>query len=180
MNQQQSALLNNLTIIKPNFHAFTAKFHSKLAQSSIEMNYPTALQFNEKSFTLFCVLERIVKHLDKPASVAPFLAHHLMYLKKSGASHSDIALLSNAFYETLEEHLGKHFTTESQFAWKKRLGTLKALQAMFFSTLPMWFRYNKECSKSKVIKFRYSIGGRLNLLNLPLIRLILTPWSKTP
>lgn len=121
MNQQQSALLNNLTIIKPNFHAFTAKFHSKLAQSSIEMNYPTALQFNEKSFTLFCVLERIVKHLDKPASVAPFLAHHLMYLKKSSASHSDIALLSNAFYETLEEHLGKHFTTESQFAWKKAL-----------------------------------------------------------
>lgn len=121
MNQQQSALLNNLTIIKPNFHAFTAKFHSKLAQSSIEMNYPTALQFNEKSFTLFCVLERIVKHLDKPASVAPFLAHHLMYLKKSGASHSDIALLSNAFYETLEEHLGKHFATESQFAWKKAL-----------------------------------------------------------
>jgi hypothetical protein len=85
------------------------------------MNYPTALQFNEKSFTLFCVLERIVKHLDKPASVAPFLAHHLMYLKKSGASHSDIALLSNAFYETLEEHLGKHFTTESQLAWKKAL-----------------------------------------------------------
>ncbi|KHM50744.1 hemoglobin [Pseudoalteromonas distincta] len=121
MNQQQSALLNNLTIIKPNFHAFTAKFHSKLAQSCIEMNYPTALQFNEKSFTLFCVLERIVKHLDKPASVAPFLAHHLMYLKKSGASHSDIALLSNAFYETLEEHLGKHFTTESQLAWKKAL-----------------------------------------------------------
>ncbi|MEL0654206.1 globin domain-containing protein [Pseudoalteromonas issachenkonii] len=121
MNQQQSALLNNLTIIKPNFHAFTAKFHSKLAQSSIEMNYPTALQFNEKSFTLFCVLERIVKHLDKPASVAPFLAHHLMYLKKSGASHSDIALLSNAFYETLKEHLGKHFTTESQLAWKKAL-----------------------------------------------------------
>ena len=121
MNQQQSALLNNLTIIKPNFHAFTAKFHSKLAQSSIEMNYPTALQFNEKSFTLFCVLERIVKHLDKPASVAPFLAHHLMYLKKSGASHSDIALLSNAFYETLEEHLGKHFTIESQLAWKKAL-----------------------------------------------------------
>lgn len=121
MNQQQSALLNNLTIIKPNFHAFTAKFHSKLAQSSIEMNYPTALQFNEKSFTLFCVLERIVKHLDKPASVAPFLAHHLMYLKKSGASHSDIALLSNAFYETLEEHLGKHFTTGSQLAWKKAL-----------------------------------------------------------
>ncbi|MBB1377715.1 MULTISPECIES: globin [Pseudoalteromonas] len=121
MNQQQSALLNNLTIIKPNFHAFTAKFHSKLAQSSIEMNYPTALQFNEKSFTLFCVLERIVKHLDKPASVAPFLAHHLMYLKKSGASHSDIALLSNAFYETLEEHLGKHFNTESQLAWKKAL-----------------------------------------------------------
>ena len=121
MNQQQSALLNNLTIIKPNFHAFTARFHSKLAESSIEMNYPTALQFNEKSFILFCVLERIVKHLDRPASVAPFLAHHLMYLKNSNASQNDISLLSDAFYETLKEHLGRHFTTESQFAWKKAL-----------------------------------------------------------
>ncbi|MBH0037416.1 globin domain-containing protein [Pseudoalteromonas sp. SWN166] len=121
MKQQQSALLNNLTIIKPNFHAFTARFHSKLAESSIEMNYPTALQFNEKSFTLFCVLERIVKHLDKPASVAPFLAHHLMYLKKSSVSQSDIVLLSDAFYETLKEHLGRHFTPESQLAWKKAL-----------------------------------------------------------
>ncbi|MEM5512478.1 globin [Pseudoalteromonas sp. AS84] len=121
MNQQQSALLNNLTIIKPNFHAFTARFHSKLAESSIEMNYPTALQFNEKSFTLFCVLERIVKHLDKPASVAPFLAHHLMYLKNSSVSQGDIAILSDAFYETLKEHLGKHFNAESQLAWKKAL-----------------------------------------------------------
>lgn len=121
MNQQQSALLNNLAIIKPNFHAFTARFHSKLAESSIEMNYPTALQFNEKSFTLFCVLERIVKHLDRPASVAPFLAHHLMYLKKCSVSQNDIALLSGAFYETLKEHLGKYFTPESQLAWKKAL-----------------------------------------------------------
>ena len=122
MNKQQIALLNNLTIIKPNFHAFTARFHKKLTESNIEMDYPAASQFNEKSFTLFCVLERIVKHLDKPASVAPFLAHHLIYLKNSGASQSDITLLSDAFYETLKEHLGKHFNTESQFAWGKALG----------------------------------------------------------
>lgn len=121
MDQQQSILLNNLAIIKPNFHAFTARFHNKLVESSIKMNYPTALQFNEKSFTLFCVLERIVKHLDKPMSVAPFLTHHLMHLPKNGILLDDISILSNVFYETLEEHLGKHFTAESQFAWKKAL-----------------------------------------------------------
>ncbi|MEL0641080.1 globin domain-containing protein [Pseudoalteromonas aliena] len=121
MNLQQPALLKNLTIIKPNFHAFTARFHDKLAESCTEMSYPTALQFNEKSFTLFCVLERIVKHLDRPTSVAPFLAYHLIYLKNQGASKNDIKLLSNVFYETLKEHLGKHFTYESQLAWQEAL-----------------------------------------------------------
>ncbi|MEI8621002.1 hypothetical protein P4S66_09085 [Pseudoalteromonas sp. B129b] len=167
MNQQQSALLNNLTIIKPNFHAFTAKFHSKLAQSSIEMNYPTALQFNEKSFTLFCVLERIVKHLDKPASVAPFLAHHLMYLKKAALHTVTLPFYLTLFTKPLKSTLVSILLLRVNSLGKKRLGTLKALQAMFFSTLPTWFRYNKECSKSKVIKFRYSIGGDLIYLISP-------------
>ena len=53
--------------------------------------------------------------------VAPFLAHHLMYLKNSNVSQGDIAILSDVFYETLKEHLGKHFNAESQLAWKKAL-----------------------------------------------------------
>ena len=121
MNTQQTALLNNLKIIKPNFHAFTARFHNKLAESDIKMDYPAASYFNEKSFTLFCVLERIVKHINKPSSVAPFLVHHLAYLKNSGATQNDITILSDAFYETLKEHLGTYFTHESQRAWRDTL-----------------------------------------------------------
>jgi len=121
MNTQQTALLNNLKIIKPNFHAFTARFHNKLAESDIKMDYPAASHFNEKSFTLFCVLERIVKHINKPSQVAPFLVHHLAYLKKSGATQNDISILADAFYETLKEHLGTYFTHESQLAWRDAL-----------------------------------------------------------
>ena len=121
MNKQQIILLKNLTIIKPNFHAFTARFHSKLVESNIEMNYPAASYFNEKSFTMFCVLERIVKHINAPTSVAPFLVHHLAYLKKHAVTQNDITILSGAFYETLKEHLGRFFTHESQHAWRDAL-----------------------------------------------------------
>ncbi|XQF93422.1 hypothetical protein ACOBV9_05755 [Pseudoalteromonas espejiana] len=82
MNTYQPQLIKSLNAIKPNFHAFTARFHGKIETSAITMQYPSAAYFNEKSYILYCVLERIVRHLDNPSSVAPFLTHHLQYLKK--------------------------------------------------------------------------------------------------
>ncbi|MEI8641308.1 hypothetical protein P4S68_10395 [Pseudoalteromonas sp. Hal099] len=36
---------------------------------NITMQYLSAAYFNEKSYILYCVLERIVRHLDNPFSV---------------------------------------------------------------------------------------------------------------
>ena len=121
MNSHQPVLLKSLTIIKPNFHAFTARFHKKLVESNIAMEYLTATQFSEKSYTLFCVLERIIKNLDDPSSVTPFLSHHIEFLKKGNIQQTDIKILCDVFYATLEEHLGHLFSIESQLAWDKAL-----------------------------------------------------------
>jgi hypothetical protein len=121
MNTHQPVLLKSLTIIKPNFHAFTARFHGKLVESDITMGYLTAAQFNERSYTLYCVLERIIKNLDNPSSVAPFLSHHITFLKNVHIQQVDIKILCDAFYSTLEEHLGRLFSVESQLAWQKVL-----------------------------------------------------------
>ncbi|ALQ08785.1 MULTISPECIES: globin [Pseudoalteromonas] len=121
MNTNQSVLLKSLQIVKPNFHAFTARFHRKLAESGIVMNYPTANQFNEKSYTFYCVLERIIKHLDNPSSVTPFLTHYLEHLNKRNIQQTDIKILCDIFYATLEAHLGQHFCLQSQTAWQEFL-----------------------------------------------------------
>jgi hypothetical protein len=121
MKNCRPLLLKSLAIIKPNFHAFTARFHEKLTTSNVHMGYPTATQFNEKSYTLYCVLERIVKHLDSLSSIAPFLSHHLECLKYKKIKQPDILILCDAFYTTLKEHLGQLFTEKYQTAWRKFL-----------------------------------------------------------
>ncbi|WP_405601331.1 MULTISPECIES: globin [unclassified Pseudoalteromonas] len=121
MKTHQPELLKSLSIIKPNFHAFTERFHTKLTQSCITMSYPTAAQFNERSYTLYCMLERIIKHLDNPLSVAPFLSYQLQFLKNDNIQQSDIKVLCDTFYATLEEHLGQRFSSEKKVAWRKVL-----------------------------------------------------------
>jgi hypothetical protein len=121
MNTYQPQLIKSLHIVKPNFHAFTARFHAKLEESNITMQYPSAAYFNEKSYILYCTLERIIKNIDNPSSVAPFLSHHLQFLKKLNIQQSDIKPLTDIFYVTLVEHLGRFFNEESHLAWRKVL-----------------------------------------------------------
>ena len=121
MNSNKSVLLKSIGIIKPNFHAFTARFHRKLVESDISMNTLTAEQFNEKSYILYCTLERIIKNIDNPSSVTPFLSHHLQFLKNLNIQQSDIKHLTDIFYVTLVEHLGRFFNEESHLAWRKVL-----------------------------------------------------------
>ncbi len=121
MNSHKSVLLKSLGIIKPNFHAFTARFHKKLEQSNVSMKIPSAEQFNEKSYILYCTLERIIKNIDNPSSVAPFLSHHLQFLKKLNIQQSDIKPLTDIFYITLVEHLGRLFKEDTHLAWRNVL-----------------------------------------------------------
>jgi hemoglobin-like flavoprotein len=121
MNSHKSVLLKSLGIIKPNFHAFTARFHKKLEQSDVSMKIPSAEQFNEKSYILYCTLERIIKNIDNPSSVAPFLSHHLQYLKKLNIQQNDIKPLTDIFYITLVEHLGRLFNEDTHLAWRNVL-----------------------------------------------------------
>ena len=121
MNAHKPVLLKSLNIIKPNFHAFTARFHTKLAKSDLSMDRLTSEEFSEKSYILYCTLERIIKNVDKPATVAPFLTHNLQFLVKSNLQRSDLVVLCDIFYLTLVEHLGHFFDEESHQAWKKFL-----------------------------------------------------------
>ncbi|WP_235590938.1 globin [Pseudoalteromonas sp. 10-33] len=85
------------------------------------MKIPSAEQFNEKSYILYCTLERIIKNIDNPSSVAPFLSHHLQYLKKLNIQQNDIKPLTDIFYITLVEHLGRLFNEDTHLAWRNVL-----------------------------------------------------------
>ena len=151
MNTYQPQLIKSLHIVKPNFHAFTARFHAKLEESNITMQYPSAAYFNEKSYILYCVLERIVRHLDNPSSVAPFLTFHLQYLKKMGVTPKEISLLCDAFYDTLNEHLGRLFTSQTQFAWQKALRYFES-----FANTTLFNKTNVISLEQKITQLRTS------------------------
>ena len=151
MNTYQPQLIKSLHIVKPNFHAFTARFHAKLEASNITMQYPNAAYFNEKSYILYCVLERIVRHLDNPSSVAPFLTYHLQYLKKMGVMPKEISLLCDAFYDTLKEHLGRLFTAQTQFAWQKALRYFES-----FANTTLFNKTNVISFEQKITQLRTS------------------------
>lgn len=121
MNIHQTRILKSIYIIKPNFHAFTARLHSKLEQAQLTMSYTNIEQFNEKSYTFYCVLERIIKNLHNPNTLAPFLAHHIQSLKQHNVAASDIDVLCDSFLQTLSEHLGTKFDEQTQQAWQYAL-----------------------------------------------------------
>ncbi len=149
MNTYQPQLITSLHIVKPNFHAFTARFHAKLEASNINMQYPSAAYFNEKSYILYCILERIVRHLDNPSSVAPFLSFHLQHLKKMDVTSKDISILCDTFYDTLSEHLGRFFTEKTQFAWQKALRYFES-----FANTALFNKSNVVSFEQKVNRLR--------------------------
>ena len=122
---QQKLLLDNIAVIKPNFHCFTVTFHVQLKHPALTMRCPDSNAIRENSYLLYCALERTLSHLENLPMVIPFIQHHANNMASLGVNSSDIDLLCDAFYNTLEIHLGKRFTSASQAAWTKALQLFK-------------------------------------------------------
>ena len=122
---QQKLLLDNIAVIKPNFHYFTVTFHVQLKRQALIMRCPDSNAIRENSYLLYCALERTLSHLENLPMVVPFIQHHANNLASLGVNSNDIDLLCEAFYNTLEIHLGKGFTSASQAAWTKALQLFK-------------------------------------------------------
>ncbi|CAM4359567.1 globin [Pseudoalteromonas ostreae] len=113
----QKILLRSIAIIKPNFHCFTVTFHVQLKRHALTMQCPSNEEISEKSYLLYCSLERTISHLDRLMSVLPFIHYHANNLSKSGLTCQDVDLLCDAFIAALKIHLGREFTPNLEYAW---------------------------------------------------------------
>lgn len=122
MNRYHHTLLKrSIATLKPNFHCFTITFYNQLTRHTLSLKYPSGKQINERSYLLYCALERTVMHLNNPQSVVPFIEHHANILAKLELAEQDIHALSDAFMATLKIHLGQDFSQAVQQAWQYAL-----------------------------------------------------------
>ena len=56
----QKMLLQSIAIIKPNFHCFTVTFYVQLKRHALTMQWPSSDEISEKSYLLYCSLERTI------------------------------------------------------------------------------------------------------------------------
>lgn len=135
MNTYHHTLLKrSITILKPNFHCFTITFHNQLTRHTLSLRYPDGKQLNERSYLLYCALERTVTHLTNPTSVVPFIQHHANILAKLGLCEQDLPTLCEAFLVTLKIHLGRDFSQAMQQAWHYALRFFKSVVNSYLFT----------------------------------------------
>ncbi|WP_064667630.1 globin [Pseudoalteromonas prydzensis] len=131
----QKILLQSIAIIKPNFHCFTITFHVQLKRHALTMQWPSSQEISEKSYILYCSLERTITHLDCLLSVLPFIQHHANILSKSGLTSEDVDLLGDAFIAALKIHLGNEFTPQIENAWRYAVRMFKSIvKSYLFNT----------------------------------------------
>ncbi|CAM3961649.1 MULTISPECIES: globin [Pseudoalteromonas] len=147
-NDQQKLLLQNIAIIKPNFHCFTVTFQVQLKRQALTIKCPSSNAISEKSYILYCALERTLSHLDNLSMVTPFIEHHANNLAKLGISNTDVNLLCDAFYNTLQIHLGNHFTHKAQIAWSYSLRLFKNIVKSYLFNFSNVVAINTQIHKS--------------------------------
>ncbi|WP_339689888.1 globin [uncultured Pseudoalteromonas sp.] len=131
----QKMLLRSIAIIKPNFHCFTVTFHMQLKRHALTMQWPSSDEISEKSYLLYCSLERTITHLDRLLSVLPFIHYHANNLSKSGLTCQDVDLLCDAFIAALKIHLGREFTLNLEQAWRYALRMFNSIvKSYLFNT----------------------------------------------
>ncbi|MDQ9091352.1 globin [Pseudoalteromonas haloplanktis] len=133
--QHQKVLLQSIAIIKPNFHCFTVTFHVQLKRQALTMQWPSSEEISEKSYLLYCSLERTITHLDSLLAVLPFIQHHANILGKTGLTSQDVDLLGDAFIAALKIHLGREFTAKLESAWHYAIRVFKSIvKSYLFNT----------------------------------------------
>ncbi|MGO2479525.1 MAG: globin [Pseudoalteromonas sp.] len=119
MNRYHHTLLKrSIATLKPNFHCFAITFYNQLTRQPLSLQYPSGEQINERSYLLYCALERTIMHLDTPPNVIPFIEHHANILAKLKLAEQDVPTLCSAFMTTLKIHLGRDFSQAEQQAWQ--------------------------------------------------------------
>ncbi|NMM41222.1 globin [Pseudoalteromonas arctica] len=131
----QKMLLQSIAIIKPNFHCFTVTFHVLLKRHALTIQWPSREVITEKSYCLYCSLERTITHLDSLLSVLPFIHYHANNLSKSGLTCQDVDLVCHAFIAALKIHLGREFTPSLEQAWRYALRMFNSIvKSYLFNT----------------------------------------------
>ncbi|RZD23357.1 hypothetical protein [Pseudoalteromonas sp. MEBiC 03485] len=102
---QKRLLLQDIELLKPDFHQYTSAYHRNLSSYKLTMVVPDHESITKRSYILYCALNKIISHLDDLHQVTPFihyLANNLSFLK---VSFNDIDSLCRAFIETRKSYI---------------------------------------------------------------------------
>lgn len=144
-------LLQSIAIIKPNFHCFIVSFHSQLKRHSLAMQCPTSDAMSEKSYILYCMLERVITHLDDLRLVMPFIHHNANSLDKRGITNRDLNTLCEVFVDTLRVHLRKEFNPELEHTWQNTINVFKSITANHLFSTTNIVPLNKKIKKKQIL-----------------------------
>ncbi|MDB2355630.1 MULTISPECIES: globin [unclassified Pseudoalteromonas] len=124
---EKQLLLNSLHVVKPNFHCFSYTFQMHVKREPLDMLCLSNSKINEKTYILYCVLERIVMHLDNLRTVTPFIEHYAKNLSNMGMSHQDTDILCNSFLATLKIHLKGCYPPKLESIWQHAINIFKSI-----------------------------------------------------
>ena len=100
---QKKLLQQNVELIKPDFHQFTKTFHSLMSEKPLQMTIPSQESINQQSYILYCALNKVINHLDDLPLVIPFIHYMANNLSFLNVNCTDIDLLCDAFWDTLQK-----------------------------------------------------------------------------
>lgn len=96
-------------------------------RESLDMLCLSSSKINEKTYILYCVLERIVMHLDDLRRVTPFIEHYANNLRDMGISYEDTHILCNSFLVTLKIHLKGCYPPKLESVWQHAISIFRSI-----------------------------------------------------
>ncbi|KTF13476.1 globin [Pseudoalteromonas sp. H105] len=150
---EKQLLLNSLTIIKPNFHCFSYTFQMHVKRESLDMLCLSSSKINEKTYILYCVLERIVMHLDDLRTVTPFIKHYANNLSNMGMSYEDTDILCNSFLATLKIHLKGCYSPKLENVWQQAISIFRSIVTGYLFNTSNIVHLNDFINKQQINQF---------------------------
>lgn len=146
---QKRLLLENIEKLKPDFHCFTLRFQQNLVNQPLSIRCPSPQSLSEKSFILYCALERTIYHLDDLPTVIPFIEHHANNLGFLQINEQDIECLSNAFYQTVKETMKNDFSPLLEKAWQNAIHIFVSVVSRYLFARTNVVAINQQFHKQK-------------------------------
>jgi len=114
---QKRLLLQDIELLKPDFHQFTSAYHRILNARQLTMTVPEQDSITKRSYILYCALNKVVSHLDDLQQVTPFIHYLANNLSFLNVASKDIDILCEAFIETRLLFI-KTYNSHQQQAWE--------------------------------------------------------------